>query len=43
MAGEALKLTILELGKPDKKHNYDPDYDITRYFYQLFGDPTLKF
>lgn len=43
MAGEALKLTIQDLGRPDKKHNYDPDYDITRYFYQLFGDPTLKF
>ncbi|MCI0696376.1 CHASE2 domain-containing protein [candidate division KSB1 bacterium] len=42
-AGEALQLTINELGKPDKKHDYDPDYDITRYFYTLYGDPTMKF
>lgn len=42
-AGEALQLTINELGKPDKKHDYDPDYDITRYFYTLYGDPTVKF
>jgi CHAT domain-containing protein len=42
-AGEALQLTINELGKPDKKHDYDPDYDITRYFYTLYGDPTIKF
>lgn len=42
-AGEALQLTINGLGKPDKKHDYDPDYDITRYFYTLYGDPTMKF
>jgi hypothetical protein len=42
-AGEALQSTINELGQPDKKHDYDPDYDITRYFYTLYGDPTVKF
>jgi len=42
-AGEALRSTINDLGKPDKKNDYDPDYDITRYFYTLYGDPTVKF
>lgn len=42
-AGEALRLTIHELAKPDKKHDYDPDHDLTRYFYALYGDPTVKF
>ncbi|MDZ7360005.1 MAG: CHASE2 domain-containing protein [candidate division KSB1 bacterium] len=42
-AGEALRLTINDLGKPDPRHDYDPDHDITRYFYTLYGDPTLKF
>lgn len=42
-AGEALRSTITDLGMPDKKNNYDPDYDITRYFYTLYGDPTIKF
>jgi CHASE2 domain-containing sensor protein len=42
-AGEALRSTINDLGKPDKKNDYDPDHDITRYFYTLYGDPTVKF
>jgi CHASE2 domain-containing sensor protein len=42
-AGEALRLTINTLGKPDPKHDYDPGHDITRYFYTLYGDPTVKF
>lgn len=42
-ASEALQGTIIDLGKPDKKNAYDPDYDITRYFYTLYGDPTIKF
>jgi len=42
-AGEALRLAINDLGKPDPKHDYDPDHDITRYFYTLYGDPTVKF
>jgi CHASE2 domain-containing sensor protein len=42
-AGEALRLTINDLGKPDPKHDYNPDHDITRYFYTLYGDPTVKF
>jgi CHASE2 domain-containing sensor protein len=42
-AGEALRLTINDLSQPDPKNNYDPDYDITRYFYQLYGDPMVKF
>lgn len=42
-AGEALQSSITDLGKPDKLNGYDPDYDITRYFYTLYGDPTIKF
>ncbi len=42
-AGVALRLTINDLGKPDPKHDYNPDHDITRYFYTLYGDPTVKF
>ncbi len=42
-AGEALQRAINDLGRPDKESNYDPDCDLTRYFYQLFGDPGLKF
>ena len=42
-AGEALRQTREELSKPRKNLKYDPDYDITRYFYVLYGDPTVKF
>ena len=42
-AGEALRRTINDLGKRDKVRGYDPEYDITRYFYYLFGDPTITF
>ena len=42
-AGEALKLAIRDLSKPDSKNKYDPEYDITRFAYCLFGDPTVRF
>ncbi|MBN1348591.1 CHASE2 domain-containing protein [candidate division KSB1 bacterium] len=41
--GEALRQTRLDLSKPQPEIDYDPDYDITRYFYNLYGDPTVKF
>jgi len=42
-AGNALKLTIKDLAQVDKKNGYNPVYDITRYAYCLYGDPTVKF
>ena len=42
-AGEALQETRKEQSRPDKNRKYDPDYDITRYFYVLYGDPTVKY
>jgi len=42
-AGEALKSAIRDLGKPDSKNKYNPEYDITRFSYCLFGDPTVRF
>lgn len=42
-AGEALRLTRIKLERANKKNNYDPDFDITRYFYNLYGDPSVRF
>ncbi|MBD3291060.1 CHAT domain-containing protein, partial [candidate division KSB1 bacterium] len=42
-SGEALKKTILAMGDKNFQQNYRPDYDISRYAYCLFGDPTIKF
>lgn len=41
--GEALRKTRVKLSQPVKSEVYDPDYDITRYFYSLYGDPTVRF
>ncbi len=41
--GDALRLTQRELSVTNDRAKYDPDYDITRYFYNLYGDPTVTF
>lgn len=41
--GEALRRTRVALARPDNAKKYDPDFDITRYFYNLYGDPTARF
>jgi len=41
--GEALRQTRIDLSKTIPGKPYDPDYDITRYFYNLYGDPTVSF
>jgi CHAT domain-containing protein len=41
--GEALRQTRIELTNLRIKNKYDPACDITRYFYNLYGDPTVKF
>jgi hypothetical protein len=38
-AGEALRRTRVELGQCQHR---DPEYDITRYFYNLYGDPAVR-
>lgn len=41
--GESLQKARLGLGKTSRSEKYDPEYDITRYFYNLYGDPTVTF
>ncbi|MBN2088110.1 CHASE2 domain-containing protein [candidate division KSB1 bacterium] len=41
--GEALRLARIKLSNTKIKNEYDPECDITRYFYTLYGDPTVKF
>ena len=41
--GEALRKTRIQLSHHVKSEDYDPDFDITRYFYNLYGDPTARF
>jgi hypothetical protein len=41
--GEALRQTRIGLSNLKTKNKYDPACDITRYFYNLYGDPTVKF
>jgi len=41
--GEALRRTRLELSQVKGKTDYAPDYDLTRYYYNLYGDPTVCF
>jgi hypothetical protein len=38
-AGEALRRTRMELGRCQHR---DPAYDVTRYFYNLYGDPAVR-
>ncbi|MGP8330233.1 MAG: FG-GAP-like repeat-containing protein [Methanosarcinaceae archaeon] len=40
--GQALQQARLDLGKI-KNNYFHPDYDLTRYFYNLYGDPTVRF
>jgi|GEM_PF-2186858 len=41
--GEALRQARIKLSNTQNKNQYDPECDITRYFYTLYGDPTVKF
>lgn len=41
--GEALRQTRIDLSQNIPGNPYEPDYDITRYFYNLYGDPTITF
>lgn len=41
--GEALRHARLDLSRRHRTTDPDPQYDITRYFYNLHGDPTAKF
>jgi CHAT domain-containing protein len=42
-AAEALRRTRQEMKSRELFRGYDPAYDVTRYFYHLYGDPTLVF
>jgi hypothetical protein len=41
-AGEALRCARVALGKRRHADDLDPEYDVTRYFYNLYGDPTAR-
>jgi len=41
--GQALRLTRIKMAEGKYSEPYNPDYDITRYFYNLYGDPMMKF
>ncbi len=41
-AGEALRCARVELGLPRFARNQDPEYDVTRYFYNLYGNPAAR-
>jgi CHAT domain-containing protein len=40
-AAESLRHARLEMANSNLFSGYDPAYDVTRYFYHLYGDPTL--
>jgi hypothetical protein len=42
-AAESLRQARIEMKSGDLFPGYDPAYDVTRYFYHLYGDPTLRF
>ncbi len=41
-AGQSLQQARLDLAKPEFAAEFDPDYDVTRYFYNLYGDATVR-
>ena len=41
--GQSLHQTRLDLAQPELAVGGEPDYDITRYFYNLYGDAMVKF
>ena len=40
---QALRQTRLDWAQPELNNFSNPDYDLTRYFYDLYGEPTVKF
>jgi hypothetical protein len=42
-AGMAMRLTRLDLARAEFTNGMNPDYDISRYFYDLFGDVNTIF
>lgn len=42
-AGQALKFTRHDMTRTNSPESINPDYDITRYLYDLYGEPTIYF
>lgn len=43
-AADALRQTRLSMAKDKRfRNSLSPEYDITRYFYNIYGDPLLRF
>ena len=41
--GQSLQQARLDMAKPEFSGDMNPDYDITRYLYNLYGEPRILF